>query len=507
MNTNRRIALNTIYIYGGVVLCTLLSLVTVPILLKNLGVNDYGLYNLIAGVIAMLSFFKNSMIVTVQRFLNVAYGENDIIKVRTIFTISLYLYIIVALIIGLLIELFGPFITNGYLNIEPGRLDAAIKLFHILVVSTIITTIGVPFDALFNVYEEMWLFSFFNTIDYLLRFLFAIGIGYVYTNDKLLVYAIGITSVSLFLFILKYFICKRRYNDIILIKITLQDLSIVKRILSFIGWNLYSTIAKIFSTQGYAVVLNLFMGTAINAAYGIANQINSALNQFTSSVEKAFNPQIMKSEGMNEPERMIKLSLLSTKYCSLLYSFIAIPLFVAMPIVLDLWLKTTPQYTLTFSRIVLLASMVSMLTVGLAPMLYAKGEIRNYLLSMGTLLITVVFAAYGCLKSGLSVYIAISLFIILELILFFVRLYFCKRIASMSLRDYFMVVLLPFIKTICVPTIVVFVLPGDSILNVIINSMCFIVLFLVFVYMFGFNSGERFVVRSNLSKLYKKVIK
>ena len=504
---NKRIALNTIYIYIGVSLCTILSLLTVPILLKNLGVNDYGLYNLVAGIIVMLSFFKNSMTVTVQRFMNVAYGENDIDKVNKIFTISLLLYLTAAFIIGLVIELLGPFITNGYLNIDEGRVQAATTLFQVLVISTIITTIGVPFDALFNVYEDMWLFAFFNTLDHLLRLLFAIFLGYINSFDRLVLYAWCLIIISLIVFFIKIIVCKKKYKQIKGVSVKLADLSIIRDILSFIGWNLYSTIAKIFSTQGYAVVLNLFMGTAINAAYGIANQVNGALQQFTSSLEKAFNPQIMKSEGMKDEKRLIQLSLYSTKYCSFIYTFIAIPLLASLSYILDFWLVSPPDYTISFTKIVIIASMISMLTIGLAPMLYARGKISNYLFWLGTSYIVIVFIAFGFLKLGTSVIYAVSIFIPLEIILLVLRLHYCRKYVGLSLHDYFMNVIVSYCKTSIPTFLLVYFMPCNNIYNFITVLFISIISFLLLLYLFGLTQNERILIKNATSTYKDKFLK
>lgn len=281
MKNSNRIILNSIYIYIGVVITTIISLFSVPILLNNLGSSDYGLYSLIAGVITMLSFVKSSMIVTVQRFLNVAFGARDYSKVNKIYSVSVLLYIIVAVATVVLIELLGPFISEGYLNIESNRISTAVILFQVLVISTFFTTIGIPYDALFNVYEDMWLFSIFNTIDSVLRFILAISLGFVVVYDKLEFYAFGLALIGAVVFTVKYVVCKRKYPEVYFVPLNKEDLIIVKNIFSFIGWNLFSTLARLFSTQGFAIVLNLAVGTVINAAYGIANQVNGCLNNFT----------------------------------------------------------------------------------------------------------------------------------------------------------------------------------------------------------------------------------
>ncbi|MDD2636727.1 MAG: oligosaccharide flippase family protein [Bacteroidales bacterium] len=494
MDDKKRIAKNVIYIYIGVILSTLMSLVTVPLLLKNLGASDYGIFNLVAGVITMLSFFRGSMIIAIQRFMNVAYGENKLDKVNRIFTVGLVLFFAVAILITLIVELLGPFISNGYLNIPSNRVVASTLLFQVLVISTFVTTVGVPYDALFNVHEDMGFFSFFNTFDAFLRLVLAYALGFVASWDKLVFYAVSLVVISIVIFVIKYFVCKRKYKNIKLVKLSKEDISTAKDILSFIGWNLYSALAKIFSTQGYAVVLNLFMGTTINAAYGIANQINSAIQHFTSSVEKAFNPQIMKSEGMKDDNRMISLSLLSTKYSSLIYSFFAIPLLATISFIFEIWLKTPPEYTETFSKIIITASVVSMLSLGLAPMLYAKGSIKQYLFTYGTLLILVVFVAFGLLKIGMSVTFAVSLLILLECVIFGVRLYFCKKLVGLNIMDYFKTVFIPYVK-VAIPTfLIIALLNDDNLLNSIIVLVVSVIVFFLSAYFFGLNKQEQSVI-------------
>lgn len=503
-SVGKKIAQNTIYIYIGLVLCTMISLCTVPVLLKNLGVNDYGIYNLVAGVIAMLSFFKGSMIVTVQRFMNVAYGEGNVERVNKIFTVSLVLYITAAVIIAIIVEILGPFISNGYLNIESNRINAATVLFQVLVISTVITTIMVPYDALFNVHEDLGMYSLFNVTDHLLKLISAIFIGYIFIWDRLILYAICSVSVTSLVFFIKFVICKRKYNNVTIVKIDRHDVLIVKEMLSFIGWNLYSTVAKIFSTQGFAVVLNLFMGTAINAAYGVANQINGSLSQFTTSVGRAFNPQIMKSEGMKNDDRLINLSLLSTKYSSFIYSFFAIPLITAMPFVLRIWLGKIPEYTLIISKILIISSIVSMLSVGLAPTLYAKGKIKFYLVTLGTLLILIVFMAYILLSTGMSVTIAVSLFVIIEIIMLGVRLYCCKKEVNLSIRAYLFGVFVPYFK-VTIPVIaVMYFLSCDSFMDLVFVCTLSSILFLVCIYFLGFDEKERSTINVLCSRLLKR---
>ena len=505
MKASSRIVLNSIYIYIGVIACTVLSLFTVPVLLHNLGASDYGLYNLVAGVIAMLSFVKSSMIVTVQRYMNVAYGANDLQQVNRIFTICLYLYIVIAFITVGIIELLGPFISNGFLNIEYHRIAAAAILFQVLVINTFFTTVSIPYDALFNVYEDMWLFSFFNTFEAILRLALAYGIAFVNSLDKLVVYAIGVSIIAFVTFGLKWLFCTWHYKGIKIVKLNRSDICVVKELFSFIGWNLYSTLARIFNTQGFAVVLNLFAGTSINAAYGIANQVNGSLNHFTSSVEKAFNPQIMKSEGMNERDRVIHMSLMSTKWCALIYSFFAIPLLVALPYVLKLWLNNPPEHTITFTRIVLSASMIAMTCTGITSSFYAVGQIKQYLIWLGTLMICNVFIGYGIAKIGASVEFVIGLLIILELVLLVIRLYYAKKIVNMLISAYIIKVLKPYLMAVVPTVIIAMCIPCDNFVMLLV--LCFVssIVYITVAYKFSVEERERAIFLSIIKSINKKI--
>lgn len=504
MDNKSRIVLNSVYIYIGVIACTVVSLITVPILLRNLGTSDYGLYNLVAGIIAMLAFLKSSMIVTVQRYMNVAYGANDLHLVNKIYTVSLLLYVFVALITVILIELLGPFISDGYLNIEQKRIPAAITLFHVLVISTFFTTVSIPYDALFNVYEEMWIFSIFNTMEAVLRLVLAFAICYIGNGDKLVAYAYGMVVIALLIFLLKVLCCKMRYRSIQLTSLVKDDLSIVKDIFSFIGWNLYGTLARIFSTQGFAIVLNLFSGTSINAAYGIANQVNGSLQHFTSSVEKAFNPQIMKSEGMNNRERVVRMSLLQTKYCAIIYAVFAIPLLSAVPFVLKIWLTTPPEHTVAFARIVIIASFLSVSCSGLSSIFYATGNIQRYIVWLGSLMITNVFVAYIIMRLGASVEVVVGLFIILEMLLMIIRLHYAYKYVHLSIKDYWRIVLKP-LSVISIPSLIVaFVIPSDNFISMVVMIISTEIIYLYLLYQKGLVKEEREILRSKIEKLFNR---
>ena len=505
MNEKNRIFINSITIYIGVFLSMLISLLTVPILLESLGVKDYGLYNLLAGVIAMLSFIKNSLIVTVQRYMNVAFGSNNLSKVNKIYSISTLLYYIIGTFIVIIVLVSSNLISYGLFNIESDRVSIAYLLFKVLAVSTFITTISIPCDALFNVYEEMWLFSVFTIIESILRLLLAISLIYILNYDKLFVYGIGMCFISILVFVIKFCCVKKRYKEIRFVKVGRNDILIIKELFGFIGWNIYSTFARIFSTQGLAVVLNSSLGTAVNAAYGVANQINGCLNQFTSSVEKAFNPLIMKSEGMNNRSDVINMSLLSTKYCLLVYSFFAIPLLSSISFILEIWLKNIPEYTIVFVKLIITSTMISLLTVGVSSIFYAIGRIKYYLFSYGSLQILMVFVAYLFVRYNFDIELVVSLLIVVELLLMRLRLYYAWKLVGLKFNVYFKTVLCPCLKVIIPTALVVLFIPCNGIISFIVLCLISFFINMIFLCCYGLNNDERVQLYNFVSLMLKKL--
>ena len=449
MQVKTRVIVNTAVMYAKAIITMLLSLVTVPLILKALGHSDYGLYQLIGGVIAMLSFLNASMTVSTQRFMSVSMGENDNGKLNIIYNIGFVLHLLIAVFIVVLLEAFKPLIFSGFLNIEPDRMFAAQFVYQILILSTILTILSVPFNAALNAHENLTVFAVIEIIDSLLRLLLAIILIYS-PIDRLVFYSIGMGAVAVIVFFMKLIYVRFKYKYLVLKPIRFFDRNQFNKMFGFAGWNTMGSMALIGRNQGISIVLNIFHGTIINAAYGIANQVNSLMNYLSQTLQQAINPQLMKSEGMNDRSRMMRISYISCKYSVLIICLPAIPLIIEMPYVYKLWLQDIPQYSVILTQLVLALTIVSQYSSGLQAAIQSVGKVKSYYITVSLLLLLNIPISYFILKAGYPPYYTVVCFIGVELLTLVTRLLFVKKYVGIEIKKYLFDVVFPTIITMFV---------------------------------------------------------
>lgn len=476
----------------------LISLVSVPMILNALGKSDYGLYNLIAGVISMLSFLNSSISITTQRYLSVAIGENNKDKLNVIYNVSLVLHLVVGLVIVLLFEICYMFLFDGFLNIEPERIHAAKVVYQFIVASTFFTIISVPFGAVMNAKENMLAFSIIAIIDSVLKLLLAFYLSRC-PFDRLVVYGGCIALISFMNVLFNQIYVRIKYKEFNISLIKYFSKEYFFKMLGFSGWNTMGAVAMIGRNQGIAVIFNLFCGTVANAAYGIANQINGVLGYFSSTFQRALNPQLMQSEGMNNRTRLIRIALTSSKYSVWVIALFAIPLIIEMPYVLKLWLKDVPEYTLRLSQLVLVLAIVYQHSVGLMSSIQAVGKIRNYFITMSILILLNLPICYFILKNGFPLHYCIVVFIIIEFISLITRLFMAHKIVGIRIKDFVMKVFLPNILCIIAGGLVAMIfhfLMEESFLRVVFVSMSYLFVYLVIAWCFVFDIQIKRIVLS-----------
>ena len=506
MQTSTRVIFNTIVLYVKVILSLVIAFVSIPLVLNALGASDYGLYNLVAGVVAMLSFLNNSMTVSTQRFMSVAMGEKNEEKINSIYNTSFLLHLLLGLLVGVVFEIIGLFVIDR-LNIIPERTWCAKIIYQLLIFSTFAKIVAVPFDALVNAKEDMLPFSFIELIDSVLMLAVAFSIRYI-SGDKLIFYGVCVAFTSIVTFFMKYGWCRYAYKDYHIRLSTYRGKFRIKEMLGFTGWNLFGGLAMIGRNQGIAVIINIFLGTIVNAAYGIANQINGALGHFSATFQKAINPQLMKSEGMNDRNRLLRISFISSKFSVLALAFFAVPLIMEMDEVLTIWLKDDiPPFTLKLAQFILLLSIAYQFSVGIMSAIQATGKIRNYQITMGTILLLNIPIAYLILKMGYSVYYTTVAFVILELISLCVRLFMANKLIGMSVKEYIQNVIQPTMIIIIIPVIITmiphFVMP-KSFLRLVIVCAIYCLLFAVLMFRFAFDEDQRKHIKSKIQHLLKR---
>ena len=502
MKTSDRVVFNTAVLYVKIVVSMLISLVSVRLVLQALGESDYGLYNLVAGVIAMLSFLNVSMSVSTQRFLSVAMGEHDTEKLNGIFNTGVCLHLLIGAVVALLFEAAAPFLFNGFLNIEPDRIPVAKTIYQFLVVSTFFSILSVPYGAVLNAKENMLALSVIGIVESLLKLALALYLLRC-PFDRLVTYglgtallAVGVTGVNRLYLRLKYkefSFRPRRY----------VRKEMFRQMLGFAGWNTLGSVAVIGRNQGTAVIVNLFYGTVVNAAYGIANQVNGVLNMFSNTLQTALNPQLMQSEGMRDRERLVRISFTSSKFCVFILTLFALPLILEMPYVLRIWLKDVPDYTLRMSQLMLLLSIVYQYSTGLMSSIQAVGKIRGYFLVMSTLILLNLPACYFLMKAGLAPYWCVVSFLVIEAASLVARLVMGSRLVGFRIRDYLTGVMLPTLGCMAAGlgvAVPVHLAMGESFLRLVLVCAAYACVYLLSVWHFGVNAGERATLRDTGSR-------
>ena len=472
MNPTKRIIVNTLAQYTRAILNIGLSLYSTRLVLEALNVDDYGIYSLVAGVVGILGYLTNALVVTTQRYLSFYHGAGDIEKVRRVFANSLLIHIIVALLIGgILFALRGLIMNGSTLNIAAGRLQAATYVYDITVLMLLVTIIISPFKALLIARENIVYISVVEVADGVMRLLLALTL-LIIGGDKLIAYAIGMGGILLINLIafMGYVFVKYQESRFAISRSTL-DKPIIKKLLGFAGWTTYGMASTICQQQGLSVVLNHFFGTTINAAFGLASQVNGAVRFVSTSILNAMNPQIMKAEGNGDRQQMLRLAGKESKFSTALMMVLAIPIIIEMPDILDFWLrnKNVPEHTCLFCRAMLLAFLIDQTTLGLHAANQATGIIRNYSLLMYTPKILIVPISWAMLACGMPVDSVMLLFVAIELLVAVARIPFLKLTAGLSIRAYLRDVLLPLLPQLAVACITSLIL--SSMLHFRLHSL------------------------------------
>lgn len=506
---SRKILFNTVFLYIRIIVSIIISLWTVPIILGSLGAEDYGIYNLVAGIIAMLSFLNVSMIVSTQRFMSVSLGKEDKSIISNVFNVGLVIHILLGLLIVGLLEGCSFFVFDGFLNINPEKIEESKLLFQYLILNMFVMVISVPFDAAINAHEDMMVYSIISIFEYILRFLLAISLSYIH-DDRLSFYGLGLLCVSILILIIKYLYRYYRYPNL---KIQLRnkfDFSLMKSMMKFTGLNVIGSSSIVASKQGMAVIYNLFFGTIANTAYGIANQISGALSYFSTTLPNAMNPQLMQSEGANDRGKVISMSLISSKLSTIILACFVLPLIFEMPYVLELWLKEVPLYTIELCRFILLISLFYQLSTGLMSSVQAVGNMRNYQISLSILYILTLPISYVALIYYNYIILPLLVCLVIELLSLLVRIIFANKLVGINIREFICKIVLPLIVCILLSSIVpafVVSICSPSILRVVITTITFLSVFFTSIWYILLNSSDKSFAKNIFAVLKSKLIR
>ena len=503
-SSTSRIAKNTLLLYFRMLLTMGVTLYTSRVILNALGIEDYGIYNVVGGVVAMFGILSGSLSSAISRFITFELGKGDLDKLKRIFCTSVNIQVILIAIITILMETIGIWFLNNKMVIPEERLAAANWVFQFSVVTFALNLLSVPYNAVIIAHEKMSAFAYISIIDCTLKLIVAFIIAYN-PFDRLVYYGLLIMVVGLINRMMYAIYSKRHFEEATYRMIF--DKGLMKEMFGYGGWTFFGAGSALLMTQGVNLLLNLFFGVTVNAARGIAVQVDHAVNAFVTNFMTALNPQIIKSYAQNDKEYMYSLMFSGAKFSYFLVLFFAVPLICETEYILTLWLDNYPSYTTSFVRLTIITLMIFVLTNTLITAMQATGKIRNYQLIVGGLgmlvfPVTWICFCYDCPPE--AAYYSNIIIFILQLIS---RLFLLKNMVGMSIKRFIKEVL--FSSLIVTALVFAFVLLIQYVIdNQSARFLTVVLLGSAFsaaaIYVFGLKQNEKKFIKNQInSKLAK----
>lgn len=504
-NAANRAALNTIVIYGQRFFAAALSLITTPLILKALGIEDYGLYTLTLGFVGMLAVLNWSLSNATQRYTAFAIGEKNFEKLKKVYSTALVIHFFYGLLLFTVIACIGYFFIEQLLNIPLQKIAMAKVVLYIVGFVSFLTIMSIPFLGMLRSQENFIAIALVGITESVLKLCIAVFLLYV-THDKLIVYALLLMLISLISFGIYFIIIKTKYK---MVSVTFKyyDKGYSKEMTSFLSWSLLGSLALTSRNEGVQVLMNLFFGLARNAAYGIAMQVNAAMAILSQGILGSLSPQIVKSAGSGDYPKMIFLMRTMSKFATFSVSVIAIPIFFQIPVVLKLWLGNYPEDTIIFIRMIIIFGQIMLLSAGIQTVFDSIGKVKLYNIWVSFILLLNLPIGYLFFSMGFPSYSIIVVGMILELISLNVRLVLLKKYVDFSVKEfYFDTIFRVFLPSLVVAgviyafTLLVF---GDFIV-LFGSGLITLLLYPILIYNFSLEPKQKEILSGMLPKLFKK---
>ncbi|MBQ5871621.1 MAG: lipopolysaccharide biosynthesis protein, partial [Bacteroidaceae bacterium] len=437
---NKRIAKNTLLLYVRMLFGMLVSLYTSRVILQTLGVEDYGVYNVVGGVITMFTFLNSAMSSATSRYITFEIGKGNMEQLKKVFSTSLQIHAIIALLIVILGETVGLWFLMYELVIPDGRMDAAMWVYQCSIVSCVVGIMSVPYNADIIAHEKMSAFAYISVLEIILK-LAIVYLRVVLPFDKLKVYAVLVLMVGLLIRYIYTRYCHRHFEESHYIHRI--DKPLLKEMSSFAGWSFWGNLASILYTQGLNMMLNIFFGPVVNAARGIATQIQGVVQQFVSNFQMALNPQITKTYASGELDKMHSLMFRSARFSFMLLFFLSLPIMLETNYILTLWLGIVPENTVIFARIIIAISLIYTTANPCVIANQATGKVKVYQAVVGGLLLLILPISYIVLKMGAPAYSVFIVHFCVESVAQFARMYMLRNMIDLPLLSYVKNIYLP----------------------------------------------------------------
>lgn len=489
--SNKRIAKNTLMLYSRQLFILLVNLYTVRVLLNVLGVEDYGTYNVVAGIVALFSFLSNTMMSATQRFFSFALGKNDNALLRKIFSVNLLVYFCIALVAVALLETFGLWFVMRKLNIPPGRLTEIYWLYHFSVLTFLGMICSSPFAAIIVAHEDMYIYACISIIETFLKLIVVFLL--ICTKDKLVAYGAMLFAVSFLNAMMYLFVCLRKYQECTFRHLHF-DKTLLREIFDFTGWTLFGQLSTVARNQAVTILLNQFFSPVVVATRAIALNVSGAINIFASNFNVGLYPPIIKEYAAGNRKEMFQLIFNGSKITFFLMWIIALPLFLEIDFVLTLWLKEPPPGVVLFTRLALLESLINSVSLPLTTAARAPGKMKMYELTLGIIQILIFPASWLILLYGGEAYTVFVVAIIANLLMFIVRLILVHQLILLPIRKFIYTVVIPVFLIILFSTVLVSLLKStlpSGLISCCVVGMATIFFSVLGMFFIGFNKEER----------------
>lgn len=503
---NKRIAKNTLLLYFRMFFIMAVSLYTSRVILKNLGVEDFGIYNVVGGIVAMMGVFNQSLAASIQRYLSYELGKGDIKQLKKVFCVSLTLYALLSIALIILAETIGLWFLNNKMIIPNDRIVAANWVYQFSILTCIITLITNVYNAVIISHERMSYYAYISILEVILK-LIVVYMLQVIKSDKLVTYAILMFLVSLLICLCYIIYCRLKFIET---KYKLyRDKTLFKELFTYSGWNLFGIISGMCKTQGLNILLNMFFTPAVNASRGIAVQVNGAVGQFFNNFFTAVRPQITMYYAKNDKENFIKLLFGSSKFSVYLILLVSLPILIEAPYIIQMWLGQLPEYVVSFTRLIILIGAVDAIANPLMTAAQATGHIKLYQSLVGTTIILNIPISYLFLKMGCNPNVVFIISLSISVLCLFLRIWVVNRLIPYFNINKYIVNVLAISVVVCVissiiPILLTYIL-NENITSFIIISLSCVISTVLSCYGIGLTKNERTILNASIKKIYNKI--
>ena len=508
MNSNNRLVYNTIVVYAQLVISMIVGLFTIRFVLQSLGEESYGVYMVVGGIVAMLDVFTACLSGASMRFIANSLGFGDVNSTQKTFTNVMTIHLVFGLLLIFVLEIGGYIMFEYILNIPSEQISSAKIVYQFMVMTSFITMVAVPFDAVINAHENLLFLSIITIGGNILMLISGIYLAYFCQFDKLVFYGLLVMIINVGQILLKAIYSNIHYKECVFRPYAYFEWNFIKPILSFIGWDFIISSVSIASSQIKSLIINVFFGVRLNAGQGIATQVNARVNQLSIGITRSITPQMNKSEGAGDRGRLIKLTKIGVKYTSFMFIVVAVPIMIEINYIFKIWLGTIPTYAVIFCQLIMINQIVSKFTWQLGNAIRAVGDIKQISIVESFLTICSVFLILVLLYTGFGAIWIYIVDIIVSITTGVLRLIIANKLVGIKPYDYIKTTIYPILLTMVIPLLLSLLLHlsmNEGLLRLIFVCTLFMSLYLISFVVFGLPKQERTaLVESVLGLLTRK---